>query len=348
MKEATSKLLLAGVLSLASSMPSWAENIELIVTTYGGTFEEGWRKSVIEPFERENPNIKVKVSQGLAFQNLALLRAQKDNVDVDVVMMEKVAAIEAAAEGLTESLSEKDLPNLSFVYPSLRAPDDQFAVFGYFACVLAYNTSLVKEKPESWLDIFVKSGTEHVAVNNLDTVTGLLFMMNMQHTLKGDPATLDLAFAEVKEKSGQILTYPTQHAQLAQLLAQGDVAIAPWTHDRAISAKLQGAPIDLVLPSEGSVLTEGSLVIAKGSKKLEAAKKYVNFALSVAAQSATAEYSNVFPSNSSVELKGELAALLPSGGDPFESAALRTVDWATVNKSRADWLNFWNRDIVSR
>ena len=68
----------------------------LNVTVYGGSFEDGWRKAVIEPFEKLNPGIKVNISQGLTFQAAALMRAQKDDVKVDVVMMDEVAATQVA------------------------------------------------------------------------------------------------------------------------------------------------------------------------------------------------------------------------------------------------------------
>src|SRR3978361_2125440 len=46
---------------------------ELIVTVPGGSLEEGWRKSVIAPFEAANPGVTVKIVQGLTFQNVALM-----------------------------------------------------------------------------------------------------------------------------------------------------------------------------------------------------------------------------------------------------------------------------------
>ncbi len=60
-------LLLATVLT---SFPLRAAET-LTVTVYGGTFEQGWRKAVIEPFERANPDMKVQIATGLTFENVA-------------------------------------------------------------------------------------------------------------------------------------------------------------------------------------------------------------------------------------------------------------------------------------
>jgi ABC-type glycerol-3-phosphate transport system substrate-binding protein len=65
--------LAAGVISLGM-MASASAQTELTVIVYGGSFEEGWRKAVIEPFEKANPDIKVKIATGLTMQTVALMR----------------------------------------------------------------------------------------------------------------------------------------------------------------------------------------------------------------------------------------------------------------------------------
>lgn len=46
--------LTAGLVGSGLIGPALAQT-ELTVIVYGGSFEEGWRKAVIEPFERANP-----------------------------------------------------------------------------------------------------------------------------------------------------------------------------------------------------------------------------------------------------------------------------------------------------
>ena len=57
--------------------PRRTAQTELTVIVYGGSFEAGWKKAVIEPFEKANPDIKVAIATGLTLQTVALMRAQR-------------------------------------------------------------------------------------------------------------------------------------------------------------------------------------------------------------------------------------------------------------------------------
>src|ERR1700732_3997693 len=78
---------------------------ELTVIVYGGSFEEGWKKAVIAPFEAANPGIKVRIATGLTMEAVAMMRAQKNDPKIDVVMMDEVGAAQANGEGLYEPLT---------------------------------------------------------------------------------------------------------------------------------------------------------------------------------------------------------------------------------------------------
>ena len=73
----------AVVMLVLSPTPVLRAETELVVAVPGGTYEEGWRKAVIVALEAAHPDIKVRTVQGLTFENLATMRAQKDNVKVD-------------------------------------------------------------------------------------------------------------------------------------------------------------------------------------------------------------------------------------------------------------------------
>ena len=60
-----SGLVAAGVALLSG--PASAAT-ELTVIVYGGSFEAGWKKAVIEPFEAANPDIKVRIATGLTME----------------------------------------------------------------------------------------------------------------------------------------------------------------------------------------------------------------------------------------------------------------------------------------
>ena len=79
-------------------------------------------KSVIEPFEKANPGIKVKIATGLTMQTVAMMRAQKDDAKIDVIMMDEIGAAQANAEGLYLPLSPAKVTNIEKLYPQFRTP----------------------------------------------------------------------------------------------------------------------------------------------------------------------------------------------------------------------------------
>jgi len=337
---AAAALGLAGVSHLASAQPA----TDLTVTVYGGSFEEGWKKAVFEPFEKANPNTKVKVAQGLTFQNVALMRAQKSNVNVDVIMMDEVAASEAAAEGLTEPLSLQSVPNLADLYPEFRKAGDPYAKFMYVSEVIAYNKEKIKDPPKSYADFWDPKYKGKIAINNLDTTTGLMFFLLINAMRGGTVDNAEPGFQAMKQLRPNIVTFPTQHAQLSQLFTQGDILMAPWVSDRATGLGATGAPVAWTIPAEGGVLAEGCLAVAKGTKNRQAAFNYINLAIGTKAQSDNARFTYLSPVNSKATLDADLAKMIPNGLDALKR--ISRPDWAKVNAVRGAWIDRWNREIV--
>ncbi len=337
----------AAALSAAAAMaprPARADT-ELIVTVPGGSLEDGWRKSVIAPFEAANPGAKVKIVEGLTFQNVALMRAQKDAVNVDVLMMDDVAASQAAAEGLTQQLTTETVPNLAGLFPEFRVAGDLYTKIYWVPAVITYNTDTVKPPPQAWADLWQARFKGRLGIPNLDTSTGLLFFLMVNKIKGGTIENVDPAFAALKALKADVTAFPTQHAQEAQLFSQGDIVVAPWVPDRTRSLAQTGQPVAWVLPKEGSVMAEGTLAIAKGTKKLDLALKYVNFAISGEAQAATSRYANLPPVSAKAILDPETKAAIPNGPDILKIVG--RPDWNLVNQHRAAWIDRWNREIVS-
>ena len=83
-------LLALAVLATGAGL-ALGQSGELVVVLPGGTLEKVLRKSWVEPFEKKN-NAKATVVTGLTMENLAKLRAQKGNPQIDVVIFECHAA----------------------------------------------------------------------------------------------------------------------------------------------------------------------------------------------------------------------------------------------------------------
>lgn len=342
---ATGICMALAVSTILSSTGNALAQTELTVIVYGGSFEEGWRKCVIDPFEAANPDIDVQIATGLTMQTVAMMRAQKDDVNIDVVMMDEIGAAQAVAEGLYEPLSVEAVPNLEKLYPQFRAENDTYTKFMYVSQALVYNTDLVAEEPKSWRAMWEEQYAGKIAVPDITTSHGAFFLLTAADMEGGDVAKTDPGFELIKTLKPHILTFYTQHAELARLFTQGEVAMASWTTDRSQAMIDDGAPVAWTIPEEGAYIIDSTIGIAKGTDNLEAAQKYVDYVLSEEAQTCNAQYTYLAPVNSEVELSPEIAAKLPVGEGVLEG--LKQADWAFVTTVRPDWTHRWTREITA-
>lgn len=333
----------AGLACLLFTNSAMAQQTELTVIVYGGSFEEGWKKAVIQPFEKANPDIKVKIATGLTQQTIAMMRAQKSDVKIDVIMMDEVGAAQAKGEGLYEPLIPAKVPNIEKLYPQFRVAGDTYTKFMYVGQALTWNKDVIKTKPDSWMAMWDPAYKGKIAVPDIQTSHGSFFLLTAADMTGGNVQNTDSGFELIKKLKPNILTFYTQHAQVAQLFTQGEIVMTSWTSDRAQAAIDGGAPLAWTVPKEGAYIIDSTIGVARGSRNTEAALKYVNFVLSEAAQAANAKFTYLAPVNREVKLEPEIAAKLPVADLP----RLKPADWDFVTTVRPQWTQRWAREITA-
>ncbi len=337
--------LLAGAALAAavgkSTDPAFAQSNEIVITLPGGTLERVLRKSWVEPFQSKY-NAKVLVVTGLTMENLAKLRAQKGNPQLDVVSFDPPGAVPAANEGLLEKLDPERIPSLKQQYPWELQKHGLFATVWLSNQVLAYNTKSIKEPPKSWADLWKPEYKGKVILPDISTSHGMFFISMVSKMQSGDLYNTEAAFARLKSLKPNVLTLWTSHDQVAQLLNAGEAWLAPWTSDRALSQTAAGAPVASTVPGEGAIYFTTQIGIAKGSKHKDLAEKFLDLALAPEAQLINAQEAFLGPGNSQVKLPSPLADNL-AYGDRLKS--LLAPDWDRIDKVRNEWTERWNREI---
>lgn len=340
-------VILPGALAagaMLSGAPASAAE-ELTVIVYGGSFEAGWKKAVIEPFEAANPDIKVRIATGLTMETVAMMRAQKADPRIDVVMMDEVGAAQANAEGLYHPLDLATIPNMAKLLPQFRMKGDAYTKFMYVAQVIAYDKGKVKTAPDSYQVMWDPQYKGKVSIPDINTSHGTMLLMMSARMNGGSDTNIDPGFAAMKKLKPSIVTFWNQHAQVSQLFTQGDIAVTTWTSDRSQGFIDNGGNIGWVIPKEGGYIIDSTIGIAKGTKRLAAAQKYVNFVLSEKAQEANAKFTYLTPVNREAKLDPITAAKLPYGEATLKR--LLPADWAAVSKERPKWVDRWNREITT-
>jgi len=337
-----SAMLVAGSFA---TLPAQAE--ELVVISYGGSFEQGWRKAVIEPFEKKYPGDKIHIATGLTMQVAAKMRAQKGNVEIDVVLMDQVGATQAEGEGLYAPMTAKNVPNLKNLQPlfAKKQAGHNWSYFFWEGEILAYNTEKVVPAPTSWKVLFDPKYAGHVAFPDINTSHGI-WMLNMAARINGgSEQRIDPGFKAIKGIREGILTFWTKHGQLQQLFSQEEVWLTSWVSDRVAPLIKSGVPISWVVPDEGAYMVSSTIGIANGTKKLDLAYRYVNFVLDAETQALIAKYIHLAP-----VVKGAPVdpAMVKAGLTPDENDIdkLLDLDWSVVNKNRPGWVDRWRREIA--
>jgi putative spermidine/putrescine transport system substrate-binding protein len=315
---------------------------EVTVILPGGTLAKAYRKNVVEPLEKKY-NARVNVVTGLTMENLAKLRAQKDNPQLDVVIFDPPGAIPAAREGLLEQLDPEKIPNMKLLHPWGVQKDRYYVTWLTANQVLTYNTKFIKEPPKSWADLWKPEYKGKVVLPDISITQGVYLVSIISKMQTGtDLYNTDAAFEKLKTLRSNVLTFYTSHDQAAQLLNSGEAWLLPWAGDRALTQVAAKAPIAATVPKEGAIYWTSEMGIPKGAKNKALAEKYIDMAMSAEVQTMNAQEVFIGPSNRTVKLEGDLANNLPYGARLRELIA---PDWDKLDQLRDKWTDRWNREI---
>ncbi len=152
------------------------------------------------------------------------------------------------------------------------------------------------------------------------------------------PAVVDYSAAEaaamdyMAQLNENIAQYVATSPQAIQLVAQGQFVAAPnWSHD-ILTARSQGNPVELAVPTD-TAHEIGAISIINGGPNTEAAKVFVDWVLTEEAGELNVQLSNRL---------SVLPTVPPAPGAPtLESVSLVNYDraWASDNKDRI--LRMW-------
>ncbi|MBL8325971.1 MAG: extracellular solute-binding protein, partial [Rubrivivax sp.] len=152
----------------------------------------------------------------------------------------------------------------------------------------------------------------------------------------------DKAFEYMKGLHKNIQTYTRSGTAPIKAVARGETSVSiSFVHDGP-GEKMQGFPVETVTPTEGTGAEIGSMSLIKGSRNLEAAKKFYEWALTSAAQElgAAAKQFQV-PSNK--------AAKVDANVPDFKKIKFIKYDYAKYGASaeRRRLIGKWEKDVNS-
>ncbi len=323
---------------LASALPAAAQG-ELVLYC---TVQEEWCRPMVAAFEKAT-GIKVLMTRKSSGEFYAQLKAEAANPKGDIWWGGTGDPhLQAAEEGLTDSYVSPRLSELQD-WAVRQAKASKFRTVGIYAGALGYsfNTAeLAKRKlaePKCWADLAKPIYKDDVQVANPNSSGTSYTMLATLVQLMGE----DKAFAFLKAMHKNVNQYTKSGAAPARAAATGESLIGITFQHDAVTQAVNGAPVKIVSPCEGTGYEIGSMSIIKGAKNLDNARKWYDWALSTEGQAVGSAHkvSYQVPSN----MKAPVPAAAPKLGD------IKLIDYDFVkygsSAERKRLLTKWDDEV---
>lgn len=231
-------------------------------------------------FNKAHPDIEIKFVRDSTGIVTAKLLAEKDNPRADVVWgLAATSLLVLDGEGMLLPYSPKGVDKLDPRFVGKGNPPVWTGMDAWVASI-CYNTIEAEKynlpKPSSWKDLLNPVYKGHLIMPNpASSGTGFLDVSSWLQ-LFGEKDGWE--FMDGLHKN--IARYTHSGSKPCKLAASGEIPIGISFAFRAAKSKNAGAPLDIIIPSEGIGWDLEASAIIKGTKKLAAAKKLIDWSIS--------------------------------------------------------------------
>ena len=305
------------------------------------TPQEEWCRAMVTAFERAT-GIKVNMTRKSSGENYAQIKAEAANPKGDIWWGGTGDPhLQAAEEGLTLEYKSPKLVELQ-QWAVRQAEQSNFRTVGVYAGALGfgYNTQLLAKKglpePKCWKDLLDPRFKDEVQVADPNSSGTAYTMLATILQIMGEDAGWDY----MKKLHKNVNQYTKSGAAPAKATALGETLIGiTFMHD-LVTMVVDGSPVKVVAPCEGTGYEIGSQSIIKGARNLDNAKKWYDWALTPEAQAIGAQAKAYqVPSNKNAQA--------PPQAPKFTEIKLINYDFAKYGSSaeRTRLLQKWDREV---
>lgn len=249
------------------------------LTVYTAVEAEDLKKYAAR-FNEEHPDITVNWVRDSTGIVTAKLLAEKSNSKADVIWgLAGTSLLLMKGEAMLESYAPKGIDKLDPKFVDSGNPPAWVGMDAWVAAVCVNTIEAEKNNlpmPTSWKDLTNPVYKGHIAMPNPNSSgTGFLDVSSWLQIFgeKDGWAFMDGLHENIDH-------YTHSGSKPCKQAARGEVAIGVSFAFRGAKSKAKGAPIEIIIPSEGVGWEMEAAAIVKGTKNLEAAQTLMDWAVS--------------------------------------------------------------------
>jgi iron(III) transport system substrate-binding protein len=300
------------------------------------SFPEAITKSMLAAFTKDT-GIKVELVRLPTNQLYQRIKAEKagGKLTADVISMSELGLMNEVVKDGT--LVPYKVPNHDQIPSNLKDPTGAYYAEIRSLMVFAYNTKLVKsaDAPKSWADITDPKWTGKIGYNHAGSGGASWTVALYQRQTYGQDYWKKLAAQK------PVLTNAV--GALTDQLARGEVSLTV-NHLGTVKVAIRdnGAPIGIVYPKEGAPSFYEAIGTTSVGQHPNAAKLYLNWAMSKAGGSRISEASGEYAANPAAKPPKEPDGSTSPSIDKLNIWVPKPDDYLNL---RTAWLADWNKDL---
>jgi len=278
-KSTRSSLLVACAAAVTMLVPAQSALAATELTVYTAVEAEDLARYA-EMFNKDHPDIEIKWVRDSTGIVTAKLLAEKNNPQADVVWgLAATSLLLMKSEGMLEPYKPKGVEKLDKKFVDKGAVPSWVGMDAWVASV-CYNTveagKVGLEPPKTWRDLLKPMYKGHLIMPNPNSSgTGFLDVSSWLQMFGKETG----GWAFMDRLHTNIARYTHSGSKPCKLAAAGEIPIGISFAFRGAKSKAAGAPLEIIVPSEGVGWDMEATAIIAGTGNLDAAKTLVDWSI---------------------------------------------------------------------
>jgi spermidine/putrescine-binding protein len=332
--------------TLPSLAPAQTKPDQVVVMTWGGLWGDAMRDNVDAAFQKSTGIKVVQDRSSSPVERITKLKVSLNDQKVDLVQIHDGLVPLAIKQGVVEKLN-KDSPRMANVRNMIpQFWNDYWVPMIFSAIGVTYNTKLVKNPPTSFADLWRPEFKGRIVLPEVSHSIGTYIIPIGAMAAGKDPKDEAAGFEMLKKMADLKPVWAKDTDSIMNAFRDEEAVIGLLYKSQTYTVKGWNTPVEWVYPKEGGIPYISGTSIAKNTKNLEAAERYLDVTMDPDVQPFVTKVFNYPGTN-----KDMLSRLSPELKEraQFTQAQLDklvTLDHEFMSDKRADWTQRWNRVVA--